>query len=272
MRILLIASYLVFSSLLYCSGLELIGNIRPGEMIIGKAENILRVTLDNKRIQVDEGEGLFVFGFDRDDTTSHYLTVKFNDGSIIAKKLIPAKRKYNIQRINRMKKKYVTPPQEDLARIKEERNIKAEARSKIGRIDDALYVKGFMRPVKRNRITGIFGSQRILNGIPKNAHNGVDYGVPKGTPVFAMTDGVVRQVADNFYFSGNFVLLDHGQGLNSVYLHLSKTSVKDGDFVKKGQKIGEVGSTGRSTGPHLHWGVQWFNKRVDPLSLLKMKF
>lgn len=271
MRILLSALYFIFASFLYGSGLELIGTIRPGELVIGKAEKILRVTLDNKQIQFDEKEGLFVFGFDRDDTSDHYLTVKLTDGTVIAKKLVLAKRKYKIQRI-RMKEKFVTPPKEELARIDREDSIKTAAKTKLGRIDDALYVKGFMRPVKRNRLTGIFGSQRILNGKPKNAHNGVDYGVPKGKAVFATTDGVVRLVADNFYYSGNFVLLDHGQGLNSFYLHLSKIMVKDGEFVKKGQKIGEVGSTGRSTGPHLHWGVQWFKNRVDPLSLLKMKF
>lgn len=271
MRILLLISYFLFASFLYGSGLKLIGIIRPGELVIGKAEKILRVTLDNNPIQFDEKEGLFVLGFDRDDTSDHYLTVKLADGTVVVKKLVLAKRKYKIQRIQ-MKEKFVTPPLETLKRIDKEDSIKTVAKAKLGRIDDALYAKGFMRPVKGTRLTSVFGSQRILNGKPKNAHNGVDYGVPKGKSVFATTDGIVRLTADNFYYSGNFVLLDHGQGLNSFYLHLSKIMVKDGDFVKKGQKIGEVGSTGRSTGPHLHWGVQWFKNRVDPLSLLKMKF
>jgi len=271
MKTHLLLFYFILNSFLYGSGVELIGKIRPGELIIGKAEKIVRVTLDNKPIQFDEKEGLFVFGFDRNDSSAHYLTVKLNSGIVIAKKLVLTKRKYKIQRL-RINEKYVTVPEEEEARIDKEDSIKTAAKLKLGRIDDALYVKGFMRPVKGNRLTGIFGSQRILNGKPKNAHNGVDYGVPKGSPVFAMTDGVVRLTADNFYYSGNFVLLDHGQGLNSFYLHLSKIVVKEGKFVKKGEQIGEVGSTGRSTGPHLHWGVQWFNKRVDPLSLLKMKF
>ncbi len=264
--------FFVFSSLLICGELKLIGTFRSGELIIGKADEILRVTLDNKILQFDEKEGLFVLGFDRNDSSSHYLTVKFADGSITSKKIILGERKYKIQRINRLKKKYVTAPQEELDRIEREDSIKIEAKSKIGRIDDALFSVGFTPPVKRERLTGVFGSQRILNGIPKNIHNGVDYGLPKGTNVYAMTDGIVRLTADNFYYSGNFVLLDHGQGLNSFYLHLSKIVVKNGDMIKKGQKIGEIGSTGRSTGPHLHWGVQWFKKRVDPLSLLKMKF
>ena len=266
----LIFLFFVFS--LFAGELQLIGKIRPGELVIGKAENILRVTLDNKQIQFDESDGLFVFGFDRDETGVHFLTVKFTDGSVTTRKFILPERKYKIQRINRMKQKYVTAPESELKRIDREDSIKTAAKSKLGRIDDALFAKGFKRPVKSKRLTGIFGSQRILNGIPKNAHNGVDYGVPTGTNVYAMTDGVVRLVADNFYYSGNFVLLDHGQGLNSFYLHLSKSNVKEGQMVKKGEKIGEVGSTGRSTGPHLHWGVQWFRKRVDPLSLLKFKF
>jgi len=103
-------------------------------------------------------------------------------------------------------------------------------------------------------------------------HNGLDIAAPRGTPVYAMTDGIVRFVADNFYYSGNFILIDHGQGLNSSYLHLSRTFVKEGEFVKKGEKVGEIGTTGRSTGPHLHWSVQWFGKRIDPAILLKINF
>lgn len=269
-KFIIVLSFMFFTTI-FCGNLELIGKLRPGELVIGKAENIVRVTLDNKIIQFDEAEGLFVFGFDRDDSTHHYLTVKFDNGLIISKKLILEKREYKIQRINRMKKKYVTAPDSELERIEREDSIKTVAKSKLGRVDGALFSKGFIRPVKRNRLTGVFGSQRVLNGIPKNAHNGVDYGVPKGTNVYAMTDGIVRLAADDFYYSGNFVLLDHGQGLNSFYLHLSKIIVEDGQYVKKGQKIGEVGSTGRSTGAHLHWGVQWFKNRVDPLSLLKFK-
>ena len=102
-------------------------------------------------------------------------------------------------------------------------------------------------------------------------HNGLDIAVPRGTPVYAMTDGVVILTADNFYYAGNHIILDHGQGVNSFYLHLSKILVKEGQFVKKGEVIGKVGTTGRSTGPHLHWGVQWFSKRVDPARVLKIK-
>ena len=126
--------------------------------------------------------------------------------------------------------------------------------------------------MKGGRVSSVFGSARILNGIPKNAHNGYDIAAPIGTSVYAMTDGIVRLAADNFYYPGNYILLDHGQGLNSQYLHLSKMIVKKGDRVKKGQKIGEIGTTGRSTGPHLHWGVQWYLRRIDPARLLELDF
>jgi murein DD-endopeptidase MepM/ murein hydrolase activator NlpD len=124
--------------------------------------------------------------------------------------------------------------------------------------------------IRGGRITGIFGSQRILNGVKKSPHNGLDIAAPEGTSVYAMTDGIVRLTGKNYYYNGNFVFIDHGQGLSSLYLHMSRLNVKDGQIVKKGVKIGEVGTTGRSTGPHLHWSVQWYNKRIDPECLLKI--
>ena len=109
-----------------------------------------------------------------------------------------------------------------------------------------------------------------MNGVPENIHNGLDIAKKKGSPVYASSDGIVRIAGNNFYYNGTFVLIDHGQGLTTVYLHFSKLLVKTGDRVKKGEIIGEIGTTGRSTGPHLHWGVQWYNKRIDPESLLNL--
>lgn len=145
------------------------------------------------------------------------------------------------------------------------------ARKEIGKIEDSYYNAGFMKPIKGGRQTSVFGSQRILNGVPKNFHNGLDYAAPVGTDVLAMSDGKIILAGDDFFYNGNFILIDHGQGLNSIYLHLSKKDVKKGDTVKMGQKIGEVGTTGRSTGPHLHWGVQWYKKRIDPEQVLKIE-
>jgi murein DD-endopeptidase MepM/ murein hydrolase activator NlpD len=246
----------------------LFGEIQPGNIVFGKAEDIKSIQLDEKEISFENSN--FVFGFDRDAKGKHFLVVQLIDRTVIKKIILP-ERKYKIQRINRMKKKYVTAPKKETDRIKSEREISKQARAKIGKETKALYNSGFIRPIKGGRISSVFGSQRILNGKPKNAHNGIDIAVPLGTPVRAMTDGVVRLSADNFYYAGNYILLDHGQGLSSVYLHLKKSFVKEGQQITKGEVIGEVGTTGRSTGPHLHWGVQWFDKRVDPFSLLKIK-
>jgi len=267
---ILLSSLLIYSSI-FAGDLELFGKLRPGEVVFGKAAGLISVSFDGKELQYDEGEGLFIFGFDRDAEGVHYLRLKFEDGLVLAKKIILPKRKYKIQRINNLRQKYVSPPAKEIPRIEKERAIIRAAREKIGRIDDALFTMGFTKPLNKLRITGVFGSQRILNGTPKDPHGGVDFGSPTGTPVYATADGVVRLVADNFYYAGNFVLVDHGQGLNTIYIHLNKTLVNEGDYVVKGSKIGEVGTTGRSTGPHLHWGAQWFDKRVDALSLLKIK-
>lgn len=260
---------ILFSTVNFAQDLELYGEAIPGSIVIGHNEGCQYALLNNDTLQVDEN-GYFVFGFDRDDKGEYLLKVKLGSGKVVFKRFRLPARKYVIQRINNMKKKYVTPPKKEIDRIVKERNIIKEKRKQIGRIDSALYAVGFIRPVKGGRLTSIFGSQRILNGKPKNAHNGLDIAAPRGTPVYAASDGRVIFVADNFYYSGNFIIIDHGQGLNTSYLHLSKTYVKEGDYVHKGDKIGAIGTTGRSTGPHLHWSAQWYNKRIDPAILLKI--
>ncbi len=249
--------------------LELIGKAHPGHLIIGKALNVKSVYLNDTKIKYDSN-GVFVLGFDRDDIGKQVLKLVFIDGSIETKELILQKRDYDIQKINDLAQKYVNPPANILEKIERESKMITEARKKIDTTDEAYFISGFIRPVEGGRISGVFGSQRILNGEAKNPHNGIDIALPSGTPVYAMADGVVCIKGDDFHYNGNFILLDHGLGLNSVYVHLLKTFVSDGEKVIKGQKIGEVGSTGRSTGPHLHWGVQWYKKRIDPLTVLEL--
>ena len=250
---------------IYAQSVQFSGEVIPGGLLFGKGEAIKSIELDGENINFDN-KGNFVIGFDRDDSLSHLLIIEL-EGKTILKNLVLKPRKYKIQRINRMEKKYVSPPKEVLNRIKEERKLTQKAKSNIGKIKSALYDSGFLRPIKGGRISGVFGSQRILNGIPKNVHNGLDIAVPTGTPVKAMADGKVIYSADNFYYAGNYILIDHGLGLNSLYLHLNKSNVEEGQVVKRGEIIGSVGTTGRSTGPHLHWTVQWYNKRVDPISV-----
>ncbi|MDD3877584.1 MAG: M23 family metallopeptidase [Bacteroidales bacterium] len=271
--ICLFLSICFFFNTLYAqeNDIVLIGNPIQGHLIIGNAINASSVFLNNEPLLLSE-EGVFVFGFDRDDTGKFTVKVIFSDGVTKEKELYVSNRAYDIQRINQLEEKYVSPPPELMERINRERDTILEARKSIDTTQTPYYLSGFLRPVEGGRISGVFGGQRILNGEPKSPHNGIDIALPTGTPVYAMTDGIVCLRADNFHYNGNFILLDHGQGLNSVYVHLNKILVEDGQKVFKGQLIGEVGSTGRSTGPHLHWGVQWYKKRIDPQALLDMNF
>ncbi|MBI1939452.1 MAG: M23 family metallopeptidase [Ignavibacteriales bacterium] len=270
MKKLLFALYIfLFCSLIYPQGLKLSGEFKPGSVVVGSAKNIKRVLLDNKRLQFDKS-GKFIFGFDRDAKGTHILKVIYKNGESETEKIKLPKRKYQIQRL-RIAAKFVQPPKEELTRIKQEAKEMKSARDEIGKIDSALFSSGFVMPAK-GEFTGVFGSQRILNGVPKNIHNGIDISADEGDSVFAAADGIVRLAGEDFYYNGNFVLIDHGQGLTSIYLHMSKLDVKTGDYVLKGQKIGEAGSTGRSTSAHLHFGIQWYKKRIDPMSLFEIKF
>lgn len=254
----------------YAQQIKLYGTLNPGNLIVGKAYNAKVVMLDNRILDLDTS-GIFIFGFDRDAKGTHTLKVIFNNKKSVSKIITLKKRKYKIQRINKMRQALVTPPKNALKKIKQERIMMRKAKSKVGKIIIPYFTQGFLRPVKGGKITGVFGSQRILNGIPKSPHNGIDLSVPKGTPVKASAGGKILIAGNKFYYNGNFVLIDHGYGLTTVYLHFSRLNVKTGQMVNKGDIIGYVGATGRATGPHLHWGAKWFNKRIDPISLLKLK-
>jgi len=222
---------------LYAQKVELFGNPVPASIMIGKADNIKSVTLDNNNIVFDKS-GTFIFGFDRDAKGTHTLKVEFNKGKEFTKKLVLEKRKYQIQRL-RVASKYIEPPQKELERIEVEAKEMKLARSQVGKIDTPLYSAGFILPAQ-GKLSSNFGSQRILNGVKKNPHNGIDIANSEGTPVYALSDAVVIAAKNNFYYNGTFILLDHGQSLTSIYLHLSKLNVAEGDTVKKGDKIGEI--------------------------------
>jgi len=260
---------LLLSTITFSQQLKIYGTPRPGNLLLGIAKNAKNVMLDNKTLDFDT-LGVFIFGFDRDEKGTHTLKIKFKNNKSISKKLKLKKRRYKIQRINRMKQALVTPPKRALKKIKQESLMMKKARKKVGKLKVPYFEQGFIRPVKGGNLTGVFGSQRILNGIPKSPHNGLDINVPKGTPVKAAAGGKVLIAGNKFYYNGNFVLIDHGFGLTTVYLHFKKLNVKTGQMVKKGDIIGYVGATGRATGPHLHWGAKWYNKRIDPMSLLNL--
>lgn len=258
---------LIIITRIYAQELNFHGQFQQASIIKVTGDKIESATFDNRELNVHNNK-YFLIAFDRDDSSEVELKVRFIDGKEIVKKIKPQKRKFHIQRINNMKPALVEHPAEENERILKERQISQEARTKIGENKIPMYLEKIIRPVKGGRISSRFGNQRILNGEPKNFHNGIDIALPAGSPVYAMADGIVLLAVDTFYYAGTNILIDHGDGLNSFYLHLKKLYVKNGDIVKAGQKIGEVGSTGRSTGPHLHWGVQWYNKRIDPLVVL----
>ncbi len=247
------------------SSVTYFGDMRPGGFIVARSSGIKSAVFNGSEIRTD---GKYVtVGFDRDDKGSRRLELIFEDGSIETKTINLPEREYVIQHVRGLQEEHVTPRAEHAARISREREILRNAIEKAGRKEKAYFSSGIMRPVEGGRITSVFGSQRILNGVPGSPHNGIDIALPEGSPVRAMSDGKVI-LADDFFFAGKYVMIAHGQGLISFYMHLSKVEVVPGQRVYKGDKIGEVGMTGRATGPHLHWGVQWNRSRIDPALLL----
>ena len=210
-------------------------------------------------------DGWFLVGFGRDAPPEAELVVVFPDGRREQQVLKVDRREYDIQHIDGLPARKVTPSEKDLVRIRAEVHMVKQARG----IDDprADFLGGFRWPIK-GRISGVYGSQRILNGEPRRPHFGIDIAAPTGTKVGAPADGVVTMVHPDMFFSGGTMIVDHGHGLSSAFLHLSRILVEKGDRVVQGQAIAEVGSTGRSTGPHLDWRINLFDRRLDPSLLV----
>ncbi|MDH3241688.1 MAG: M23 family metallopeptidase [Alphaproteobacteria bacterium] len=243
--------------------LSLDGKFVQGGLVVGRAPVGSRITLDGKPVK-QLADGRFLIGFGRDARPEAVLRVRFKGGET-TRRLAIKKRRYRIQRITGLPPRMVTPPKEVLARIRADAKLIRGAR--LTDTPEPFFDSGFIWPVE-GPVSGVYGSQRILNGKPRRPHFGVDVAVPTGTPVRAAAAGVVRVAVPDMYFTGGTVLIDHGFGLNSVYSHLSGLSVKPGQRVAKGAVIGAVGSTGRSTGAHLDWRVNLFLTRLDPALLV----
>lgn len=240
------------------------GNMTQGGLVIGKAEAGARVTIDGTAIRVSEA-GAFLIGFGRDAKPVVRLRVDHPDGTRTVKALNVAPRTYQVQRIDGLPSRQVTPTKpEDLKRIRQDNaRIAAVRKLDSGRSD---FASGFQWPAT-GPISGVFGSRRILNGKPRNPHNGIDIAAPRGSTVTAAADGTVALVHPDMFFTGKTVMIDHGHGLSSVYVHMDEILVSQGQRVTKGTPIGIVGKTGRTTGPHLHWGVSLFKTHLDPALL-----
>lgn len=243
---------------------ELTGNAIQGGLIFGQAEPGSQVSLDSTVINIS-ANGHFVIGFNRDESGTRELQVTSPAGEVFHKGLAVRAREYAIERVDGLPPATVTPDPAATARIREDARMVATARQH--RDKQAYYATGFAWPAK-GRISGVYGSQRVLNGEPRRPHYGLDIAAPEGTEVYAPAPGVITLTHPDMYFSGGTIILDHGQGLSSTFLHLSKILVEAGAFVEQGDPIALIGSTGRASGPHLDWRMNWLDRRVDPQPLV----
>lgn len=243
---------------------DLTGDFVQGGLVQGRTDPATKISLNGRLVTVTP-DGRFVLGFGRDAPETAILQSVTAGGKRLVRTLTIKKRKYRIQRINGLPARMVTPSAGALLRIRAEGKAIRAARGVFTPVPH--FAGGFIWPAK-GRISGVYGSQRILNGKPRRPHLGIDIAAPTGTPVVAAAPGKVTLANTDMYFTGGTVIIDHGHGLSTVYSHLSVVSARLGQVVKQGEPIGKVGSTGRSTGPHLDWRVNWFQERLDPRLLV----
>lgn len=249
------------------ASINISGEEKQGGLMVGKATPNSTVTLNNKPLTVSK-QGDYVFGFSRDDNNSYTLVVTEQDGSQATKILTPSKRDYKIQRIEGIKKSIMQPDPKAVARSQQD-NKQIKTARKISS-DLMSFSQGFIPPID-GTITGVYGSQRIFNGVPKRPHFGLDYAGKIGDPVKAPASGIVLLWVPDMFYSGGTMIIDHGQGVSSTFLHLSHSFVKEGDSVKQGDVVASVGNSGRVTGPHLDWRINWFDVKIDPALVLQIK-
>lgn len=262
MRSWLLAVLIAFAAPVSAAELvSLEGRIAQGGLIQGRAQPGAAVSLDGKPVRISK-DGVFLIGFGRDAPAAARLDVQLPDGQRESKVLAVEQRRFDIQRIDGLPERMVSPPPDLVERIKRENARVGELR----RLDSLMtaFLEGFIWPVS-GPISGVYGSQRILNGEPRAPHWGVDIAAPTGTPVLAPAGGIVRLAEPDFYLTGGTILLDHGHGLMSGFLHLSAIDVTVGQRVRQGEPIAKVGATGRVTGPHLDWRINLFDVRIDPV-------
>jgi len=260
--IILLFSYMALALNIVNAKTFIKGEIIAGGIIIVNVSPGSTVKLNDESIMISD-KGVFLVGFERKPQPTQILEI-YNENVLVEKITLNVKiRSYEIQRINGIKKEKVDPPQSIIDRIYMERNSVKESRKKSNLITSTYYNNGFVLPAK-GPISGVYGSQRILNGKPRSPHYGIDIALPKGHEVVSPMDGIVVFSNNDLYYSGGTIIIAHGQGLTTSYLHLSEILVSVNDIVRRGELIGKVGATGRATGPHLHWGAELKGKRIDP--------
>lgn len=231
-----------------------------GGLVRGLTEPGTRLTFDGRELRVS-AEGRFAFGFGRDAVGPGVLEARFPDGRQMRRTIAVRPRSYPVERVEGLAPPMVTPPPEVLARIRRDNRLIGAVRSR----DTAgtWFAETFAWPAT-GRVSGVYGSQRILNGEPRRPHYGLDVAAPEGSEVRAPAGGVVRLAEDDLYYTGGTLIIDHGHGVTSLFMHLSKLEAGAGQTVARGDLIGRVGATGRATGPHLDWRLNWFGVRLDP--------
>ena len=262
MKNLLLFLAIIFSTNAFA--IEFKGKFLQGHYIVGITDPAAKIIVDKKKVKVSK-DGYFVFGIDRDRKFDVIITKIINGKKeVITKQVL--KRKYNIQRIDGLEESKVTPPESVYKRIKEENNKIGKARAINS--DLPFFKNQFIMPVE-GIISGVYGSQRILNGKPRWPHYGIDIAAKQGTMIKSSGSGVVTMAEDDLYYTGGTIIMDHGHGISTIYSHLETVMVSIGDKINQGDTIGTVGSTGRSTGPHLDFRVNWFQVRLDPMTIFK---
>lgn len=246
------------------AGLQLSGSFTQGGLVHGQATPGSRVFYDKHPLKLSP-DGSFILGFGRDAASRQVLIQFAPDGQVSGRVLKIVQREYQTERIDGISKAVMEPSKADLLRISREVELTRQARQHASALSN--FRDRFIWPVS-GRISGRYGSQRILNGKPRRPHFGIDIAAPTGTPVKAPAGGRVRLAHQGMFFSGKTLIIDHGHGLSSSFLHLQKILVKNGQQVVQGEKIATVGATGRVTGPHLDWRINWFDERLDPALLV----
>ena len=243
----------------------LAGTPEQGGLLFGTAPpGTTMLRLDGKPVRLT-GDRRFVIGFGR-DTLAGTVTAVLADGREVTRQVTLAPRVYQVESIPGLRAPVSTGPSPEYEAIRGP-ELAAIAAARAGTTTETGWAQAFAWPAQ-GRISGVYGSQRILGGVPRNPHAGVDVAAPAGTPVLAPAEGIVRLAQGPLSLEGNLVMLDHGHGLTSSFLHLSRIDVVPGERVERGQRIGAIGTTGRSTGPHVHWALTWQDVKVDPALLV----
>ena len=264
--VFIISLLFIFTVNAQSQNVTLSGDFIQGGLIVGNATKpIEKASIDDVKVPIHPNTKLFAFGFGRDAKAQSVFKISYKDGTQEQLNLDIVQREYKVDKVNGVASKYVSPPESVLKRIRNDSAIVKQARAGLSFRTD--FTNSVTKPAQ-GRTSGVYGSQRVFNGVPKRPHFGLDIAAKTGTKVIAPWSGKVMLAEPDLYYSGGTLIIDHGMGITTTYIHLSALHVKAGDVLEQGQLIAEIGATGRVTGPHLDWRLNWFNRRLDPQLLL----